>query len=211
MLGTPNFGTIRTSTAGLLAQLTLQATGRVAAVFRRPGILELTRVTRLLEEPIKQGKKLARNVEYVTIPGTFFNESREATNIGKWPQASVWTFLFASLEVGADVLRMMPFWRSEIARPHDGIVEKTSNDLSPFKAGRISEKRATLLDPGACGFTYAHIRIDRCDELTHVMVHNDTKVIALVTRIASSPSLVEWYKSLAAEERLQIMIEPKPL
>jgi len=204
MLGTPNFGAIRTAKAGLLAQLALRTTGRIAAVFRRPGILELTRVTRLLAEPIRQGEKFARDVEYVTIPGTFFNESRE-TDL-----ASAWTFLFASLEVGADLLRLVPFWRSEMARPHDGIVEEASNDLLPFGAGRLSEKRATLLDPGKYGFTYAHIRIDQCDELTHVMIHKDPEIISLVTRIAGSLSLMEWFNSLTPEERLRIVIEPRP-
>lgn len=204
MLGTPNFGAIRTATAGLLAQFTLRTAGRIATVFRRPGILELTRVTRLLEEPIRQGEKFARNVEYVTIAGTFFNESRE-TDL-----ASVWTSLFTSLEVGADLLRLVPFWRSEMTRPHDGIVEETSNDLSPFKSGRLSEKRATLLEPGTYGFTYAHVRIDQCDKLIHVEIHRDPEIISLVTRIAGSPSLMEWFNDLTPEERLRIVVEPRP-
>jgi pimeloyl-ACP methyl ester carboxylesterase len=211
MLGTPNFGAIRTSTAGFLASLVLRTTGRVAAVFRRPGILELTRVTKLLEDPIKHGEQFARDVEYVTIPATFFNESREAFDFGQWPQARGATFVFASLEIGADILRMIPFFRSELARPHDGIVEERSNSLVPFAAGHRSEKRATLLDPGAQGFTYAHVWIDRCDDLTHVMIHSDPEIVALVTRLAGSPSLMEWFNSLTSEERMRIKCEPKPL
>jgi pimeloyl-ACP methyl ester carboxylesterase len=211
MLGTPNFGAIRTSTAGLLASLMLRAAGHVAAVFRQPGILELTRVTRLLEEPIKQGEKFARNIEYVTIPGTYFNESREAFDFGKWPQASVSTILFALLEVGSDIVRSLPFVRSEIGRPHDGIVEERSNALVPFAAGHRSEKRATLLDRDTQAFTYAHVSIDRCDELTHVMIHSDPEIIALVTLLAGSPSLMEWFDSLTPEQRMQIKVEPKPV
>jgi pimeloyl-ACP methyl ester carboxylesterase len=210
MLGTPNFGAIRTSTAGLLAQLMLRATGKLAAVFRRPGILELTRVPKIFEQPIRKGEANARQVEYVTIPGTFFNESREVTDIGKWRHSSAVTAFFAFLEIGGDLLNQFPLWKSEIARPHDGIVEERSNALIPWGPGRNSEKSATLLEREIWGSTYAHVWIRQCDELTHVGLHSDPEVIQLVSGLAGSESLSKWFDGLAPAERLRLQLKVEP-
>src|SRR5262249_7224742 len=56
MLGTPNFGAIRTAQLGLLSQIALRLAGKIYAVFRKPGIRDLTRVTEVFREPIVTGR-----------------------------------------------------------------------------------------------------------------------------------------------------------
>ena len=210
MLGTPNFGAMRTASAGLLAQLVLQATGRVSAVFRRPGILELTRIPAIMKDAIASGEPHARNVEYVTIPALFFNEARGSLEFGEWSGTPRSTKLFATLGVGMELLSLFPLWAPQMDRPHDGIVEERSNTLVPDAAGRRSEKRRTLTDPLQWGYTYAHVVTERCDDLNHVTLHLDPLVIELVADIAAAPSLLDWHRGLTPEQRLGVTILPPP-
>ena len=61
MLGTPNFGAIRTAQLGLLSQIALRLAGKIYAVFRNPGIRDLTRVTEVFRDPIAMGRQFARH------------------------------------------------------------------------------------------------------------------------------------------------------
>ena len=76
MLGTPNFGAVRTAQLGFLSQLAMQLSGKIYALFRKPGVKDLTRVTAIFKGPIQAGRQFADDVENVTLPGEFFNESR---------------------------------------------------------------------------------------------------------------------------------------
>jgi pimeloyl-ACP methyl ester carboxylesterase len=210
MLGTPNFGAMRTASAGLLAQLVLQATGRVSAVFRRPGILELTRIPAIMKDAVAAGEPNARHVEYVTIPALFFNEARGSLEFGQWSGTTPSTKLFATLGVGMELLSLFPLWAPQMERPHDGIVEERSNTLAPDAAGRRSEKRRTLMDPQQWGYTYAHLVMDRCDDLNHVTLHLDPLVIELVADVASATSLLDWWRGLTPEQRLSVSVLPPP-
>ncbi|HEY3384556.1 MAG TPA: alpha/beta fold hydrolase [Vicinamibacterales bacterium] len=210
MLATPNFGAMRTATAGLLAQLVLQATGRVSAVFRHPGILELTRISQLMKEPIATGETFARGVEYVSLPARYFHEGRAILDCGDWADGRMSTRLFAALGVGFELLALFPLWAPQIQRPHDGIVEERSNAFVPEGAGRRSEKHASIVDPEKWGYTYAHVSIERCDDLNHVMIHSDPEVIELVVALAAAESLSEWYADLTVEQRLEITVQPTP-
>lgn len=210
MLGTPNFGAMRTASAGLLAQLVLQASGRVSAVFRRPGILELTRIPAIMKGAVAAGEPHARNVEYVTIPALFFNEGRGSLEFGEWTGTPRSTKLFAALGVGMELLSLFPLWAPRMDRPHDGIVEERSNTLAPDAAGRRSEKRRTLTDPLQWGYSYAHVVTERCDDLNHVTLHLDPLVIDLVADLAAAPSLLDWARGLTPEQRLAVSISPAP-
>jgi pimeloyl-ACP methyl ester carboxylesterase len=210
MLGTPNFGAMRTASAGLLAQLVLQTTGRVSAIFRRPGILELTRIPKIMKDEIARGEPHARQVEYVTIPALFFNESRGSVEFGEWSGTTTSTKLFATLGIGLELLSVFPLWAPQMQRPHDGIVEERSNDLAPDAAGRRSEKRRTLQDAKQWGYSYAHITTDRCDDLNHVTLHRDPVIIELVADLASAKSIGDWWRGLTPEQRLAISVSPSP-
>ena len=64
MLGTPNFGAIRTAQLGLLSQIGLRLAGKTYAVFRNPGIRDLTpeaawpQIERLRSETESRGFQL---------------------------------------------------------------------------------------------------------------------------------------------------------
>lgn len=209
MLATPNFGAIRTSTAGLLAQLVLRATGRVSAIFRHPGILELTRAPQIMAKAIAKGEPAARAVEYVSIPGLYFHEGRGSLDFGHWSGTPASTKLFAGLNVGFELMSLFPLWAPQVQRPHDGIVEERSNAMVPEGAGRRCEKHASIADPDRWGYTYAHVSTPRCDELNHVMIHSDPAIIDLVVRLGAARSLREWQENLTPQQRLVITVEPK--
>lgn len=210
MLGTPNFGAMRTASAGLIAQLALRATGRVSAVFRRPGIMELTRISTIMKDEIEHGEPHARSVEYITIPGLFFNQGRGSTEFGDWSDTPTSTKLFAALGLGLELLSAFPLWTPQMQRPHDGIVERLSNDLAPDDAGHRSEKERTLADARQWGYSYAHVTHRRCDDLNHVTLHQDPKIIEIVADLASARSIADWWHGLTPERRVGIRVEPLP-
>jgi pimeloyl-ACP methyl ester carboxylesterase len=211
MLATPNFGAMRTATAGLLAQLTLRTVGHVAAIFRRPGILELTRAPQIMRNAIANGERAARDVEYVTSPGRYFHKYRDALEWGDLTTGSLSTKAFIGTTVGLEaLLGLFPLWSPVIEKPHDGVVEETSTSLVPAGAGRRTEKNASITDAARWGYTYAHVSTPRCDELNHVMIHSDPEIVRLVVDCATAESLQAWVDGLTPEQRLDISIEPPP-
>ncbi len=200
MLGTPNFGAVRTAQLGFLSQLAMQLSGKLYAMFRKPGVKDLTRVTSIFKASIKAGSRFADDIEYVTIPGEFFNESRPFLDIGGANGTDVWTGGFAALSVAAELLTAAPLWRIGLQRPHDGIVEAASNSFIPCSAGRTSEKCPTINHPDRFGKTYVHITHECCSELTHVMIQHNPVIIEVVKDIVASATIHDWYNDLDPDQ-----------
>jgi hypothetical protein len=196
MLCTPNFGAIRTAQLGLFSQMTMFLAGIVYAVFRKPGIRDLTRVTEVFSDPIRRGAQFADKVEYITIPGEFFNESRPFLDRGDESVDKKWMSLFTGINGFGALLAVTPLWRVALRKPHDGIVEAVSNSLIPCEAGRTSEKCPAINHSGRFGKTYAHITHVRCSDLTHVTTQHDEVIIDLVKNIVGFESISAWYESL---------------
>jgi pimeloyl-ACP methyl ester carboxylesterase len=122
MFGTPNHGAIRAFTLQGLAFLAFPAAASIGGFFfRSPGIRELTRVYHVFKEPLTQSTR-ATDVQYVTIPGTFYHRQREALEFANRPRA-------ASRLLGVTTLvgKLSGIQRPDL--PHDGIVEESSVKL----------------------------------------------------------------------------------
>ncbi len=201
MIGTPNFGALRTAQLGLLSQLMLASSGLVYGVFRKPGVRDLTRVPDVFREPVRQGARHADEVEYVTIPGAYFHEGRRIWEIGDWGEWQLFTSVFAALNLGSEFLSaVQPLWKVGLEKPHDGIVERRSNCFVPSGPGRNSEKKGALSDPAKFGRTYLHAEHVSAERLTHVEIQHDPDIIRLVRSIVGSPTLSDWYNSLPKEQ-----------
>ncbi len=197
MIGTPNFGALRTAQLGLAAQLMLGTSGLVYGLFRKPGLADLTRVSRIFREPLEHGVQHADSVEYITIPGEFFHDSREFFDLGPWRELNAWKPSFGALSFGSEVLSAtMPFWKIGLERPHDGIVERRSNTLLDPGSGRSSEKDLCILHPDRVKSTYAHIHHSAVEGLTHVEIQHNADIVAMVKQIIEAPSLEDWENSL---------------
>jgi pimeloyl-ACP methyl ester carboxylesterase len=208
MIGTPNFGALRTSQLGLLAQLSFAATGAVYALFRRPGVKDLTRVTSIMKDPIKNGAKNAVDVEYVTIPGTFFNEARSFWDRGSEADKKAAKEGFNFVEAGSMLTAMWPLWRISLGKPHDGIVEEASNSLEPKQGGRLSEKQGAAVNPDRLKPTYMHVNVNECDELVHVEIQHDRVIIELVKSLLLTADLPGWWKGLSDSELEKMRTRP---
>jgi hypothetical protein len=206
MMGTPNFGALRTAQLGLLAQLAMRLAGKVYALFRKPGIRDLTRVTEIFGEAIASGSEFADAVEYVTIPGEFFNESRTFWDRGKRTDGKLSVAGFATLNFVSELLKSAPLWGIGLKRPHDGIVESQSNSLIPCASGRISEKCATINDPGRFGRTYVHLTHERCSDLTHVMIQQDSAIVDLVKDLCLADSITNWHDGLDRDDARHLKV-----
>jgi pimeloyl-ACP methyl ester carboxylesterase len=208
MIGTPNFGALRTSQLGLLAQLSFAATGAVYAVFRKPGVKDLTRVTSIMKEPIAKGAVNAANVEYVTIPGTFFNDTRSFWDRGSDADKRAAKAGFNFVEAGSLLTAMWPLWRISLGKPHDGIVEEASNSLDPKQGGRHSEKQGAAVNPNRLKPTYMHVNVNECDELVHVEIQHDQVIIDLVKSLLLTADLPGWWKGLSDKELEKMRTRP---
>lgn len=200
MLGTPNFGVLRTAQTGLLSQLSLHIAGRFYSIFRKPGLQQLTQVNKVFKDPIERGHMHANTVEYVTIPGEFFNESRPLFDKTGQDDRPLWSTAFGAIGLASELLNVVPLWRVGLAKPHDGIVESASNSLIPSGSGRWSEKSAEINNPGRIGPTYFHIEHKVCDDLTHVSLQHNPDIINLVKNLAFAQNLDQWRQSLTDEE-----------
>lgn len=203
LLGTPNLGAFRTAQLGVLAQLTKATVGKVWGMNPRyQGLLDLTRVDKLFASHL-EAKSYDDTIDYVSIPGCFFHEGRDVESgfrdVGRTGFSTL--DLFTVFATGRS-----PFWTVRLQRPHDGIVERSSNCLIPSSYGRRSEKDRSIndidqLEPA----TYAHVEaFPTCGELLHVDIHRNAEVIALVLDIASFKRLSEWQASVKDHRRLRI-------
>jgi pimeloyl-ACP methyl ester carboxylesterase len=214
MLGTPNFGALRTSKMAIWAQLAMAVGKRLYGVFsRQSGILDLTQVTKVFEGQLTQAAvEKTDPIEYVTIPGLFFNETRgffEAGDWGEWRGRKNW---FAPLRVAAEVLgAYLPLWKIGLEIPHDGIVEESSNRLipNPGVLGYRSEKTAQIDFPSQFpGHTYVHVIHEACYECTHVTLQHNEDIIRLVADIVLARSLDAWRKSTFSSPRFRAFMPP---
>ncbi|MCP4151538.1 MAG: alpha/beta hydrolase [bacterium] len=203
MLGTPNHGALRSVQLSLLSQLSMSAGGYLCGVFlRKAGLRDLTQVNHLFEKHKGEYAAQADNIDYITIPATFFNNSRRMWEIGEWGESKLFKAFFASFNLGSEILSaLQPLWKVTLERPHDGIVEASSNCLIPAGSARWSEKA------GPINFhnkyekkSYAHIFHIACDRLTHVKLHKDKEIIEIVYGLAFSDSLNSWYDGLSKED-----------
>lgn len=200
MLGTPNFGAFRTSSLGLLSQAAVATADKIFALFPSVGIWELTKVSEILREHLDSGNRHAEPVEYVTIPGLYFHEERRSLSIKDPGDKAIWTTFFRSIDASSQAIEaIFPLWKLSLRKPHDGIVEETSNSLFPANAWRRSEKRAAIRRASEGWFSYSHVVADRCVELSHVTLQKDKEIIDLVKSLLLAQTLPAWHQSLPQE------------
>ncbi len=207
MLGTPNFGACRTSRSAILTQAALLTAGHVSSVFRKPGILELTRVTKVMARSITTGERHADSVDYATVAGTYFNESRGVLDAGSKKQGPMGA-AFKALQVLVELSSLVPLWHPAIDRPHDGIVEEHSCAMVPTGAGRRSEKTPSINDRARFGDTYVHIFHDTCDDLMHVTLQGNSAVIDIVKSLLLAESLPAWRQNLNLDIARHLRVQP---
>jgi pimeloyl-ACP methyl ester carboxylesterase len=204
MLGTPNCGAIRSAGLSWLAQAVAHVAGNVYGLFtRRTGIRDLTRVTQLFRAYHNKWEH-ANHVEYITIPGKFYHRDRSILD----PPA---LNRFTTIEVATEfVSAMQPLFRVGLERPHDGIVEESSNRLAPSEEGsRWSEKKAIINFPERrSGQGYAHITSEVCADLTHVELHTAPEIISIVARLIVASDFQQFRQQLRPHELSDVKISP---
>lgn len=184
LLGTPNSGAIRLSQLGLLSQLAHAGIGGLFALFpRASGIFELSRAAAILEKSADNSANTT-HVSYVSIPGLLFRADQAfAEDIKAWSSIA-----FATLARGTELVSALnPMAAVRITRPHDGIVEESSNNMIKAPEGRWHEKMAsTTRQRGGRSPTYAHVTARACGKLNHMQLHKHRVVIELVGTIATA-------------------------
>lgn len=206
MLGTPNFGEQRISQLGILSQMAFYTHSKLSAVFtRKRGTRDLMRVPKIFEELLNRqnAEENADPVEYITIPGTYFHKDRYFFDTGEAEDQKRWTSLFAFIEGAAGIVdALAPLFKFNLERPHDGVVEESSNNLIPADAGRRSEKAYTINYPDSVSpKTYAHVFHQSCDKLTHVMIQHNHDIIRVVADIVLADNVENWHKGLTTNKR----------
>ncbi len=173
MFGTPNHGAVRASSMTSLLMWILHRGAVIGGDWLRgPGILELTEVHNVFKDPMKR-RDQADGIEYITIPGTFFNKSRHQLDLGGLPKMT------RALGIATLLLR----FAYSPSKPHDGIVERESVDLLPAEAGRRSEKNGPPLRFSDPGIEYVHVHLPVCDSLDHLTVHTNDEVFEFVVEL----------------------------
>jgi pimeloyl-ACP methyl ester carboxylesterase len=190
LLGSPNHGAFRTSSLGILAQMTRGVVGKLWGVRpKKVGIFDLTRVDGILG-PLLKHEARTGHIDYVTIPGRYFHKER-----GFFAHSSVdmWRVIFGGLDVGSELVRaFLPLLSIKMQRAHDGIVEETSNQLVPDDDEQASEKLMSFRRPGGTPATYAHVRAVPAKKLMHVQITGSDFVISIIDEILDEPCLDTW-------------------
>ena len=182
LLGTPNVGAIRTAQLSLLAELIRHSASKIGGLFpRKQGILELTRAMDILRKH-QRNARYADGVDYISIPGLFFYGDRSWIELPRDNAGGA----FAALRVGLSLLKEMTPLGVNLEKPHDGIVEESSNKLMPSTENRINEKNDTINFTHKGPHTYAHVEVTNCRELTHVHIHCDLQVFNAIASIIVS-------------------------
>lgn len=187
MLGTPNFGAVTTAQLGLIGQPAVAGVSKfIGQYLRAEGVWDLTRIPKLFRDATYHQV----DTEYVTIPGTFFHDHRGFWERDNFEAANA---LFGTTYIATELLSAFkPLFRVTMTRPHDGIVEERSCSLFPARAGRWSEKDASLTGTDTSEKTYAHVTPPRCDEMTHSRLACDSEIAALVKELVLTPSISQW-------------------
>jgi hypothetical protein len=214
LIGTPNFGAVRTGKMTVAALLALGTSRKLWGVFhRQQGVLDLTNINGVLGKYFDKNHDKLKNadkVEYITIPGLFFHENRspkEKGNWGEWEKEQNW---FTELNLGIKILNgFQSVFNIHIELPHDGIVEEISNCMKP-PTGRQeaywSEKFAQIEYPESELSTYAHLPHVNARELTHTRIHNDKEIIGLVMSLALADNLDKWYADLVNDKKQKFFL-----
>lgn len=182
MFGTPNHGAVRASSLMLpLLWIAHEAAVKIEGYWTRSrGILELTEVHKVFQDPLKR-RAQADGIEYITVPGTCFNESRHQLDFDGL------TTMMQALGVATLLLRHA----YSPSLPHDGVVERRSVDLLPAQAGRRSEKEGSYTHFSDPKIEYAHMHLMACDRLDHLTVHRDEEILELVAEMVFRDKLNE--------------------
>jgi len=205
MLATPNFGAMQDGQLGVLMQPIVQA-GRALMGWRprKQGILDLTRVPKIFEAVFDAGHDTTE-IDYVTIPGTFFHELR---NSWEMPDRELKAAFFTALSIGTQIgAALYPLFSANLGRPHDGIVTERSNAFAPLVAGYDAEKNASINRPHGPS-TYAHVRPRVSRKLHHCNITHNAEIIALVDSLVDAPSLAAWLAALAPADYSNYTIVP---
>ncbi len=205
MIATPNFGALSTSQLGLLTQPL--ATGSkyiVGNYLKAPGLADLTRVDALFKDDV--ARAASTDVEYVTIPATYFHEQRAIFDLAAFSlqPRPLWLVPllseFAVAVLGTSV-------KISMKRPHDGIVEERSVNFVPARSGRWSEKTRSINHLQPSEKSYLHASHSSADNLSHTTIIHDATIIELILDLVSSESLPQWLSSLAQRDQDRLEIE----
>ncbi|WP_342735074.1 hypothetical protein [Bradyrhizobium sp. B117] len=181
LLGTPNSGAVRLAQLGLLSGAIQEQLGVVFALFPRvSGIADLTRASKILRGYSREGASNAREVCYVSIPGLVFHKDQGIVEYFRGGRSK----LFGVLAVGSEALSAIyPFFGIRFERPHDGIVEETSNDLTQCpvwheKIASVGQQRREA------PYTCLHVRMPACEDLDHMQIQSDPDIISTVEELS---------------------------
>jgi pimeloyl-ACP methyl ester carboxylesterase len=198
LLGTPNLGVFRSHQIGLLALLGLTTTRWVHGWFsRKQGILDLTRVPELVNEFVNSGGgsyHRAETVEYITLPGMYFDTDRNPLRM----RLERWKVVFGSLDLQLAAVSGLPGMKSRLQPPHDGIVEAASNCMIPEGQEYPStEKTAPIRDAEHWPRSYyAHVvHVPACKASTHVQILHDERIIRLLGDLILCDNVPDWDKA----------------
>ena len=200
MLGTPNFGAMTASRISTLWQMAIAAAGEVKPIFpRKAGMRDLTRIQTLYRQIAGPEGHLpparAREVEYVTVPGMFYNSDRIDADAGR-------DFSALPFAIGTLIIRALAAWpwaELRIETPHDGIVEEASVSLMP-SPGRVSEKTSDL-ETGEGFETYAHVVPLSVYDCTHMQIQSDPAVARALKDIICIGSIADWRNGMSRKYR----------
>jgi pimeloyl-ACP methyl ester carboxylesterase len=198
LLGTPNAGALRLSQLTPLQQLLHRATNYFFAQYPQwAGIASLSNAAQLLDER-RNGNAL--DVDYVSIPGCFFHEDRDVWDVQR---------LASSIGFSAFETALLRRLAIRMTRPHDGIVEESSNNL--IKCPRPTEKMDSYGGArGTSPATYAHLFLAACNEVNHVQIHSHHEIIGIIGNliaakfglVGSFGDLQQWFASISPSVRI---------
>jgi pimeloyl-ACP methyl ester carboxylesterase len=197
MLGTPNYGTLHTARLALLAHVMRAGMGALWAVTnRKTGIKELTELDTVVA-PFRGSKAAAKtaHVEYVTIPGMYFNENTHWFQSGPPGTSRGLRVLNLAMEFSA----AMPLARIALRQPHDGIVEENSVYLIPTVASRFSERKRTPADGPKLG-RYVHITHPDYLRVDHVTVQSAPRTLTILKDLLNCESVDQWRQLPAVQD-----------
>ncbi len=201
MLGTPNFGALRSAQMAILGQALFASTGKLWGMYtRQTGIRDLTKVETIMAKVYERGNIAnADNVEYVTIPGTYFNNDRY-----DWPSGSVApTKMFGLFQT---VLGLFPGMAIKLERPHDGIVELRSVKMN--NDDLKSEKHHLVFAMKNNPRSYTNVmHFTENEKLTHTMLNESDVLIRFLISLTKAGSFDTWWKLPSTRQR-DWMISP---
>jgi pimeloyl-ACP methyl ester carboxylesterase len=202
MLGTPNFGAMTSGQLSILWQLATAGAKKIAPFIpKSPGVLDLTAIQSLYRQVAKYTDNAppcrAECVEYITVPGLFFNDERKDTDFGPDGKAAT----FVAMNILCRLLSTRAMWEARIPKPHDGIVAASSVNMTPAD-DRESEKSVAIATAKAGSVSYGHIVPRTMADCTHVTIQEDRLVFESLRDILRNGSLEAWKKGLSKDNGL---------